>query len=199
MLPLTIRDRRIRWLLVVGALGLLGSALVVFFNIHYVAPVVPVLVAVLVQGLRHLRQCTWEGRPIGRFLVRATVVACVLMVPVQVKILAASPQPGTWGAIGPERAAIESRLESLPGPQLVLVRYGSTHDPLTEWVYNGAEVDRQKVVWARDMGSAQNDELLRYYRDRTVWLLDADATNPALQPLTYPLATGKERELRSTP
>ena len=177
-----LRDRRIRFLLITGAAGFAGSALVIFFNMHYVAPIVPVIVALVVQGLRHLRLYSWEGRPIGLFLVRATVVMCILMIPVQVRILAAAPQPGAFAAIAPNRAAIEAQLGSLPAPQLVLVRYGPDHDPLRDWVYNGADIDHAKVVWARDMGAAQNEELLRYYKDRRVWLLDPDANIPQLSP-----------------
>jgi hypothetical protein len=103
------------------------------------------------------------------------------MIPVQ-HFLAAAPEPGSWGAIGQERAALETQLRSLPGPQLVLVRYRANHDPLLEWVYNGADIDRQKVVWARDMATEKNEELLRYYRDRRVWLLEPDDVPPKLLP-----------------
>ena len=112
--------------------------------------------------------------------MRAVVVLFLIMIPVRVRILAASPPPGTEGVIGPRRSAIMARLESLPEPQIVLVRYGAEHKPLSEWVYNGADVDHAKVIWARDMGPAQNEELLRYYKDRQVWLLDADENPPEL-------------------
>jgi hypothetical protein len=175
-----LRDKRIRLLMSAGAAVFAGSGLIIFFNMHYVAPIVCVIVALLVQCMRHMRLSCWDRRPIGLFLVRAIVVMCVLLVPVQVRILAAPPAPGEFAAIGPERAAIEARLTALPGPQLVLVRYGTNHDPLLDWVYNGADVDHAKVIWARDMGSAQNEEMLRYYGDRRVWLLDADARPPQL-------------------
>ena len=180
-LPRVLRDRRIRFLLVAGAVGFAGSALVVFFNLHYVAAVVPVILAAILQGMRHLRLWCWEGRPIGLFLCRAIVVMCLIMIPVQTHILAASPTPGSWAAIGPERAAIIDQLESLPGRHLVLVQYRPNHDPLLDWVYNGADIDSQKVVWARDMGD-QNEELLRYYKDRQVWLLEPDKVPPELSP-----------------
>jgi len=107
---------------------------------------------------------------------------CILMIPVQVHILAAAPRPGSWSAIGPERVAVEAQLQSLPGPQLVLVRYRPKHDPLLEWVYNGADIDGQKVVWARDMGAEKNEELMRYYSNRRVWVLEADDFSPRLLP-----------------
>jgi hypothetical protein len=169
-------------LVIAGGVGLVSSTLVVFFNIHYVAAIAPVMVAVLVQGMRHLRTRRFEGKPSGQFLVRAIVAICVLMIPVQVRILSATPAPGSWAAIGPERVAVEAHLQSLPGPQLVLVRYRADHDPLADWVYNGADIDRQKVVWARDMGAAKNEELLRYFNDRHVWLLEPDDVPPNIQP-----------------
>jgi hypothetical protein len=180
LLPRVMRDRRIRFLLIAGAAGLAGSGLVIFFNIHYVAAIVSVFLALVVQGMRHLRAWRWEGRRTGLFLVRSIVVMCVLMIPVQVHILAAPPKPGTWEAIGPERAAFGTKLNSLPGPQLVLVHYQRNHDPLLDWVYNGADIDHAKIVWARDMGPDQNEELLRYYGDRRVWLLEADEVPPKL-------------------
>jgi hypothetical protein len=186
LLPRIVRDLRVRLLLIAGVVGIAGSALVIFFNNHYIAPVVPVILAVFVQGLRHLRYWRFEGKPAGLFLARATVVLCVLMIPEQVHVLAAAPKPGTWAAIGTERAAIEMQLEALPGGQLVLVRYAPQHPPLRDWVYNGADIDHAKVVWARDMGAEQNEELLRYYKDRRVWLLEADARTPQVSPYLQP-------------
>ncbi len=48
-----------------------------------------------------------------------------------------------------------------------------------EWVYNGADIDASRVVWARDLG-AENKKLLRYYPDRTAWLLEPDSRPPRL-------------------
>jgi hypothetical protein len=177
-----MRNRRIRFLLIAGAAGLASSALIIFFNINYLAPIVPAILAIILQGMRHLRTWRWQGRPTGQFLVRAMVVMCILMIPVQTHLLAAAPEPGSWAAIGPERVALEEQLRSLPGPQLVLVRYRPNHDPFLDWVFNGADIDGQKVVWARDMGAEKNEELLRYYSDRRVWLLEADDAPPKLSP-----------------
>src|SRR5581483_4953283 len=179
-LPQVMRSGRIRFLLIAGSLGLAGSALVIFFNINYVAPIAPVIVAVLAQGTRHLHVWKFDGKHSGAFLARAIVIMCLLMIPVQTHLLAAAPPAGTWSAIGPERAAIARQLTAVPGPQLVLVRYDWNHNPMLEWVYNGADIDNQKIVWARDMGPAQNDELLRYYSLRTVWLLNPDTVPPRL-------------------
>jgi hypothetical protein len=184
LLPRMLRDRRIRFLLIAETFGLATSALVVFFNIHYVAVLTSIMLAVVVQGMRHLRTWRFERKPSGQFLVRALIIICVLMVPVQVRILGATPAPGSWAAIGPERDAINKHLQSMPGPQLVLVRYSSDHDPLAEWVYNHADIDQEKVVWARDMSAAQNEELLQYFKDHRVWVLEPDQIPPKLLPYT---------------
>jgi hypothetical protein len=186
LLPCVLHDRRIRPLVIAGAVCLTGTGLIVFFMAHYAAPMTAVIVAVLVQGMRHLRVWRWEGRPTGLFLVRGLVVVCVLMAPFEVRMLAAPPPPGTWMALGPERAKLLAQLDSLPEQHLILVRYKPDHDAMAEWVYNGADIDSSKVVWARDMGATANEELIRYYKDRRIWLLDADDTPPSLSP--YPPA-----------
>jgi hypothetical protein len=60
----------------------------------------------------------------------------------------------------------------------VLVRYSSTHNVNHEWVYNSANIDGSKVVWARDMGAPQNQELLEYFKERNVWLVEPDKSPP---------------------
>ena len=184
MLYRVIKDRRTRFLVITGVVCFIGSSLVVFFNIHYVASIVVVIIALLLQGMRHLRTWRWEGKPVGLFLVRATVVMCVLMMPVQARILSAQSKPGTWAGMGSARAAFLAQLNSLPGGHLVIVRYKPEHSALIDWVYNGADIDGSKVVWARDMGTAENDELISYYKDRRVWLLEADEVPAKLSP--YP-------------
>jgi hypothetical protein len=94
----------------------------------------------------------------------------------------------TWygpGQFGARRAKIENQLEHLPGKQLVIVRYAPDHSPLDEWVYNAADIDHSKVIWARDMSPAENLDLVHYYKGRTVWLVQPD-TNPAVSP--YPIS-----------
>jgi hypothetical protein len=90
--------------------------------------------------------------------------------------------PGNFGA---ERAHIETQLEQLPGSQLAIVRYSPNHYPIEEWVYNAADIDGSKVIWAREMDDAANLELIYYYRDRKVWLVQPDSPSMKLSP--YPM------------
>jgi hypothetical protein len=182
-LPRVLRDRRIRLLLIAGAVSLAGSALVIYFMAHYVAPLASLILAIIVQGMRHVRTWRWEGKPSGICLVRAMVVISVLMMPLRVWMLAAETKSGRPD-MGRERAKILAELSSLPERQLVLVQYAPDHNTLAEWVYNEADINSAKVVWARDMGTAGNEELTRYFGGRRVWMLHADENPP--EPLPYP-------------
>jgi hypothetical protein len=91
--------------------------------------------------------------------------------------------------VGIERAQIESRLEQMPGKQLVIVRYSLDHNSLDEWVYNTADIDSAKVIWAREMDSANDLELIDHYKDRKVWLVQPD-TQPKATPYPASLLQG---------
>ena len=65
---------------------------------------------------------------------------------------------------------------------MVFVRYSADHDVGQEWVYNRADVDNAKVIWAREMTPERNRRLIDYFRDRDVWLLEPDLKTVALKP-----------------
>ena len=62
----------------------------------------------------------------------------------------------------------------------MIVRYRTDHNAFAEWVYNDAEINNSKVVWARDMDPEKNEELIQYFKVRNVWLLEADEKPPSL-------------------
>lgn len=67
----------------------------------------------------------------------------------------------------------------------MIVRYKPDHSLVEDRAYNKAEIDAAKVVWARDMGPVQNQELIAYFKDRRVWLLEPTETPPRLS--VYPV------------
>jgi hypothetical protein len=127
-------------------------------------------------------------------LVRTIPVVCLALVTVRLYAAPLNLDLGRWPVMrwyGPEppgvpRAHAVAKLETYPGPQLAIVRYAPDHDFIDEWVYNSPDIDKSKVVWARDMGMAANQELLRYFHDRTVWLVQPDFDPPRISP--YPSA-----------
>jgi hypothetical protein len=186
MLRRILLDRRIRFLLVCTGMALVGMMTESFFIPHYIAPFTAAIYALGLQAMRHLR--VWSPdrtrdrtTPAGMTMVRLIVSVCVLLAAAQ--ILSASPRSTMDPAQpGSARAQIQTRLEQLPGRQLVFVRYLPTHDPTDDWIYNRAGLDHSKVIWAWDMGSADNLELMRYYPDRKAWLAEPDTIPVKLVP-----------------
>jgi len=196
MLRRVLLDRRIRFLLVCLLVVIFGMGIEIYFIPHYVATFTVLFYAFGLQAMRHLYAWGGKARPTGKAIVRFTVAICVIMA---VFRLCAAPlhlNPAEWpvnqwvwqwygpGHWGTERANIQAGLEQLPGNQMVIVRYTPNHYPLDEWVYNGANIDNSKVVWAREMDPADNKDLIDYYKDRKVWLVQPDAQPPTISP--YP-------------
>jgi len=81
------------------------------------------------------------------------------------------------------RIRINDQLASLAGQHLVFVRYGPQH-MFHEWIHNAADIDGADVVWAADLGDAENQKLIEYYPTRRAWLVEPDARPPQIAP--YP-------------
>jgi hypothetical protein len=179
--PFLFRDRRMRLPLVIAASVCVGCLIETWTLAQYLAPAVGLFYLLLVQCLRHLRLWRWRDRPVGRGLARAIPVICIAMVVLRVTAVAAGVSIEPLPSAESERNAIEHKLEKMPGEQLVIVRYGPQHNVHDEWVYNRADIDAAKIVWARDMGASQNQELLRYFAGRHAWLVNADDPLPKLE------------------
>ena len=185
--PWILRDRRMRFPLVALAIFVVGVALEVFNFPHYFAPATCLLYLVLIQCMRHLRLWRWKTKPVGLALVGSIPMLAVAMVILRVAAAALhAPIEPAWPRGNLERAQIEHHLEAAPGNQLIFVHYEPIHDPHREWVYNHADIDVSKVVWAQDMGAAQNAELMSYFKDRIAWMLNADQNPPKLEPYGVP-------------
>jgi hypothetical protein len=194
MLPKALRDRRIRFLVITGGVFGVGLFSETWLIPHYVAPFAAGVYAILLQCMRHLRVSQPRGRSAGLFIVRAIPVLCLVMAilrlsaqPLHIELPSAlmSTAYGT-APLGLERAHVLAELGKLPGGQLAIVRYTPRHDIFGEWVYNAADIDNSKVVWAREMDSASNLELLRYFKDRKAWLVEPDFNPPRVSPYPRP-------------
>ncbi len=177
-----VRDRRLRVPVVVLALFLFTLLFVVWILPHYLAPVLAAAWILAIQATRHLYHWSNMTRRTGRFYVHAMPVVAVLSLAACVVQSQSAEQPRTlysetspcvcWGEQAMiVRARLARKLERSGGKHLVLVRYGPAHNVHEEWVYNKAAIDDAAVVWAH--GDAPQN-VVRYFSDRTIWVLDAD-------------------------
>jgi hypothetical protein len=184
-----------RFLLVVCGAVLLGNLLPIWYLVHYSAPITCAIVALVMIALRDIRDRQWHFKPTGLFVARSVPLVCVVLMvlrvaagPLGLRIPAAAPGKGfaSWcsqSTANHERAAMLRSLSRDPGGQLVIVHYNPNHKlAFNDWVYNRADLNSAKVIWADDMGPAKNQELIRYYKNRRVWLVDADDQLPKLEP-----------------
>lgn len=149
---------------------------------HYFSPAVGALYILLVECMRQIRHCRALKPDLGVGDLRATMVRAIPTLAVAMIVLRVAaaamhaPIEVPWPRGNLARTAVERQLSQAPGQQLVFVRYGPQHNTNMEWVWNAADIDDAKVVWARDMGNEKNRELLNYFKNRTAWMLNGDAS-----------------------
>jgi hypothetical protein len=191
------RLREIRFATVAAAplIFALGSNFYPYFYPHYIAAVTCVCVLLSIVGLERLSRLSIRGRPAGMDAAVLILFLCGahflfwygLHVFDNAEFSVALRQFETWDLINHDdaegRIAVHRQLTQAAGQQLVFVRYWPKH-LFQEWVHNDADIDTSRIVWARDLGAAEDEKLRRYYPDRTVWLLEPDARPPRLTP--YP-------------
>ncbi len=196
MLRRAVFDRRIRFLVVCVAVVYCAVIVETWLIPHYFAAITPALYALGLQMMRHLRQWKPGGQPVGIAIQRFVVTLCIALAALRLvaeplHIGLATWPSGSWastwhgpGRMGLPRKHIEDQLNRLTGGQLILVRYSPEHSSLDEWVYNAPDIDGSKIIWAREMDGANNKELMNYYKDRKVWLVQPDNDPVSLSP--YP-------------
>jgi hypothetical protein len=147
---------------------------------HYAAPLTGLIYVLVFDGMRRLRYWQWQGRESGLAFVRLAPLICIAtaFVTLQQQM---QDRPGSWAT---RRVEIAAKLQEMPGLHLVMVRYSPNHVVDQEWVYNDADIDASKVVWARELDEEQNRRLMGYFTDRQTWLLQADESSRQITP--YP-------------
>jgi hypothetical protein len=181
LLPWLLRDRWPRFALLTSAVFLLGLFMVTWHAEHYSAPIIALVFALALQGMRRLRLLRWSGWPAGRFLVwTICIITAASFAFAFVQKLQNKPSGWEW-----ERARLLDQLKEDGGRHLMIVRYGPLHSPLNEWVYNEANIDGAKIVWAREMDTEQNRKLLEYFKDRAAWLVEVDHEESPPKVLPY--------------
>lgn len=182
-LPVIIRDHWMRWAVAILIGFTIALLIETWGNPHYAAPAASLMAILIIHSLRCLRAWRPHGRPAGPLIVR---VVLILAIAALVPTIAQIEQIDVAKAWPFERARIMAELNRDVQRHLIIVHYGPNHSAHDEWVYNEADIDKAKVVWAREMDTAQNRKLLDYFHDRRVWFLDADANPCRLVPFAAP-------------
>ena len=185
-LPWILRDKKLRWIFIVLATGALAVGAEIWVMPHYVAPFTSAVYLLVIQGMRHLRGAEGKYRKLGRAIVRAVPLGCLVVLIWRVGAIGIALPEGSWIHGNWPRYRVVQQLQATPGRHLVVVRYSAGHDPTIEWVYNGANIDGSKIVWARSLGPEKDATLLHYFRERCIWVIDADAPRPELSPYNSP-------------
>ena len=196
-------QKQTRFLLLSATASIVGLMAEVFFFPHYAAPMTCLILALVLLAMREMRRWEWRSKPVGLFLARAIPIICLLMVVLRVGAkplhLPLTPSwPPSWYNSTPVetgRARLLTELQRFPGEHLVIVHYKSPSKLKYDWVYNDADVDNAKVVWARDMGRPANKELTDYFSGRRVWLVEPeDGFGDSAELSSYPSLTGSGGE-----
>jgi hypothetical protein len=161
-------SRRTRALaLILAAMAALNLSQMVLYPYH-LAPVVPLLFALTAEGTRRI-YVIFTRASRRRGLVLAAALPAALAISGAMKLWADELRlPLAYWERSAEphrddRTLIAEWLEQRERKQLVIVRYDKGHPPDQEWVYNGADIEGGKIVWAREVDPASDARLVRHF------------------------------------
>ncbi len=154
---LTMREYRFVWVALTALIFALGTNFYPLFLPHYVAALTCLFILMSVEGLRRLKP------------EAAQVLIYLCIAQFAYSYVTDKPR------LPEQRIAINRQLAATPGKLLVFVRYWPQHIFQNEWVYNEADIDAARVVWARDLGDGEDKKLRQYYPDRTALLREFPA------------------------
>ncbi len=158
---------------------------------HYLAPAAAALIAILVECCRHLQAARVRILPL---LPATMVLVLALRVGAQQAGLPYTQKLNfqTWCCRvegDQNKPRIMAELAKTPGKHLVFVKAKTDPNNLYQWIYNDADLDSSRFVWARDLGDAENAQLAASMAGRSVWLVNPNVNPAALT--TYDPVTPK--------
>ena len=189
-----LREFRYLWMAATLALFALGTNFFPAFQYHYIAAVSCLFILVCVAGLERISRVKIRGQAVGWEAAAVILLLCFapflfwygMHLADDARFSQDARQFETWDGLNHQnparRIAVARELAEVPGKLLVFVRYQPHHIFQDEWVYNAADIDDARVVWARDLGAEENQQLLRYFPDRAAVLLEPDFRPPRLSP-----------------
>ncbi len=149
---------------------------------QYIAPAFPLLMLLVALGALQLRKMPF-GRITGVHLTRGFVLAQLMLAlslfGFRVSDARDFPEPQY---VSKDRSRVLHGVLNHPGKQLCLVRYTPLHESWQEWVFNGADLYNERVMWARSLDAETDRAVIAAYPDRTVWLVKPDFANDLVSP-----------------
>jgi len=184
------RDRKMRPWLIASVLFIVDHATYHAWYPQQSASETVLIVLLLTQCWRRSR--AWGhtketprphyGLAMSRNLAAASALAVLLIAGARAADLA---RPGGIPAVrkilAPLLPAVKPRdrviqeLRKLPGKQLVFVYYPPDHPYIDEWVFNGADIPGDRIVFARLIDPESDEALIRAMGGYTVWFVDSDS------------------------
>ena len=173
-------------LLVSGGLTLLLTLIETGSSPHYAAAATGCFLAALLGCARKLCR-----RRSGAQLMLAAPAVMLLILGIRVGLeqlhlpFTQKVNYESWCCVHPpnlNKAHIGRTLEAVPGRHLVLVKPKTDPANVLQWIYNDAQIDASRIVWARDLGEGKNQDLLEYFRGRRVWVVDPNVEPATLKP-----------------
>jgi uncharacterized protein (TIGR03437 family) len=201
LLPLVLRNTRMRLVFLCALALLAGNAMYPFFYPHYAAPICGLIILLVVCGMRQLRLLRYRSKRLGAAMVPGLLLAIAVSAAVTNFGNLLRPKYVTFTRT--PRGQVLQQLKERGGKHLVLVRYSPQHEFHWGIVYNDADIDRSPVVWAHSLDRGSNQALAKYYAGREVWLFNPDESPVSLvpfgdKPYISAVASGASRH-ESTP
>jgi hypothetical protein len=183
MMPWALKNGWAFFALITYGVLISGLVMETYMQPHYLAPITAFNYLFVLQAMRLWQ---WRNRRMGRIMLWLIPVLCVAVILLYSFSYRRMNQSDS-AAWQRQRAHIDEQVKKLGGHHLIIVSYGSYHSFLEEWIYNEADIDRAKVVFARAMNSKQDCQLVEYFKSRRIWLLEVDGGQsiPKLEP--YPM------------
>ncbi len=73
------------------------------------------------------------------------------------------------------------------------MRYTKYHDGWQEWVFNGADLNDQPLVWARSLNPQTDAAVIAAFPGREVWLVTPDRAKQLVQPYSPSIPFAADR------
>lgn len=180
---ITLNQRRSQFVAGTLLLFALGINFFPAFQFHYLAAVTCLFVLASILGLERLNRISPEAARLLLFLCFIHFGFWYTVHFFDEKPFALALRPyETWDGLNhnnpARRIEVNKQLANIPGKLLIFVHYSPNHVFQDEWVYNEADIDHARIVWARDLGADENQKLIAYYPDRHIFLYNADGIIP---------------------